>query len=157
MSREILTTNNDGGRNDDDDDDDAVLLQPFNISRRPPRFTRRTARRFKSPRFAMSRRRRDDFAVAGSRLARRRHRRDARGRVFFAQRFSRAGCEQGRGGFFAPIGCFFRARSSLKRCDERERSDLCFLFVFFFFFFFFFFAVGERARARLSIDGFFSR
>jgi len=130
-SSEKRHTNN-GGR---DDDDDAILflfllLQPFNISRRPSRSTRRTARRFKSPRFAMSQRRRDDFAVAGSRLARRRHRRDARGRVFFAQRFSRAGCEQGMLGggaiFRRAIGCFFRS-ALVKTRAMRERSDLCFL------------------------------
>ena len=74
----------------------------------------------------MSQRRRDDFAVAGSRLARRRHRRDARGRVFFAQRFSRAGCEQGRGSFLRAIGCFFRS-ALVKTRAMRERSDLCFL------------------------------
>ena len=131
---------NNGGR-----DDDALilfLLQPFNISRRPPRSTRRTARRFKSPRFAMSQRRRDDFAVAGSRLARRRHRRDARGRVFFAQRFSRAGCEQGMLGaiFRRAIGCFFLgARALVKTRAMRERSDLCFLLLL----------RGSRARARV--------
>jgi len=79
----------------------------------------------------MSQRRRDDFAVAGSRLARRRHRRDARGRVFFAQRFSRAGCEQGMlggGGDFSSRDWLFLSRSALvKTRAMRERSDLCFL------------------------------